>query len=175
VAETRVANRAPPQYLRYRARSVEGNRESLSNRLRSSWESKKLPPQPVNGRTETGWRAQSPRTFCQLIRQHQLDANPVKSWRRGSSAVPKLSREASREQVEGFVALFTDWALRDRNALLCQLNSYPRTKERRCYEATSESLRPADVSHSLGSRWGLLSAKWAQYRWHKQKPLLRDL
>jgi hypothetical protein len=38
-------------------------------------------------------------------------------------------REASREQVEGFVAHLADWAEKDRNALLCQLNSYSRTKE----------------------------------------------
>ena len=38
-------------------------------------------------------------------------------------------REASREQVEGFVAHLADWAEKDRNALLCQLNSYPRTKD----------------------------------------------
>jgi hypothetical protein len=40
-------------------------------------------------------------------------------------------REASREQVEGFVADLADWAEKDRNILLCQLNNYPRRKEER--------------------------------------------
>ena len=37
-------------------------------------------------------------------------------------------REASREQVEGFVAHLAEWAQKDLNALLCQLNSYVRQK-----------------------------------------------
>ena len=36
----------------------------------------------------------------------------------------KTLREASREQVENFVQQLADWADKDRNALLCQLNSY---------------------------------------------------
>ena len=36
----------------------------------------------------------------------------------------KTLREASREQVEAFVAHLADRAAKDRNALLCQLNSY---------------------------------------------------
>jgi hypothetical protein len=38
-------------------------------------------------------------------------------------------REASREQVEGFVTHLADWAEKERNALLCQLNSYLGSKE----------------------------------------------
>ena len=41
----------------------------------------------------------------------------------------KTLREASREQVEAFVTHLADWAGKDRNALLCQLNSYPLNKE----------------------------------------------
>jgi hypothetical protein len=36
----------------------------------------------------------------------------------------KSLREASREQVEGFVTHLADWAEKDRNALLCPLKSY---------------------------------------------------
>src|ERR1700704_116964 len=64
--------------------------------------------------------------LCQLIWQHQLDANLVKSYAVDFCGTKTL-REASREQVEGFVAHLADWAEKDRNALLCQLNSYPRT------------------------------------------------
>jgi hypothetical protein len=33
-------------------------------------------------------------------------------------------KEASRDEVENFVDHLADWAAKDRNALLCQLNSY---------------------------------------------------
>ncbi|MBZ5550007.1 MAG: hypothetical protein LAO22_18940 [Acidobacteriia bacterium] len=36
----------------------------------------------------------------------------------------KTLREASREQVENFLQELANWAEKDRNALLCQLNSY---------------------------------------------------
>jgi hypothetical protein len=38
----------------------------------------------------------------------------------------KALRDATREQVENFVVHLADWAEKDRNALLCQLNSYSR-------------------------------------------------
>jgi len=41
----------------------------------------------------------------------------------------KTLREATREQVENFVSHVADWAKKDRNALLCQLNSYQRPQE----------------------------------------------
>ena len=41
----------------------------------------------------------------------------------------KTLRDASREQVENFVRELTDWAEKDRNALVCQLNSYERPKQ----------------------------------------------
>jgi hypothetical protein len=41
----------------------------------------------------------------------------------------KTLRDATREQVENFVQQLADWAEKDRNALLCQLNSYLGQKE----------------------------------------------
>jgi hypothetical protein len=41
----------------------------------------------------------------------------------------KILREATREQVENFVIHLADWAQKDRNALLCQLNSYSHRPE----------------------------------------------
>jgi hypothetical protein len=41
----------------------------------------------------------------------------------------KILRDATREQVENFVVYLADWAQKDRNALLCQLNSYLGKKE----------------------------------------------
>ena len=66
--------------------------------------------------------------LCQIIRQHQLDPNLVKSYATDFCGVKTL-RDATREQVENFVAHLADWAEKDRNALLCQLNSYPAQKE----------------------------------------------
>ena len=96
------------------------------NSAPSSRESKKLPPQPVNGNGYGGPKVRD--RLCQLIRQHQLDANLVKSYAVDFCGTKAL-REASREQVENFVAHLADWAEKDRNALLCQLNSYLGSKE----------------------------------------------
>jgi hypothetical protein len=63
-----------------------------------------------------------------LIRQHQLDATLVKSYATDFCGVKTL-REATREQVENFVVHLAEWAESDRNALLCQLNSYLGQKE----------------------------------------------
>jgi hypothetical protein len=85
----------------------------------------KLPPQPANG-NYGGPKVRD--RLCQIIRQHQLDPNLVKSYATDFCAVETL-REASREQVEKFVAHLADWAAKDRDALLCQLNSYSSPKE----------------------------------------------
>ena len=61
--------------------------------------------------------------LCQLIRQHRLDAGLVKSYAVDFCGTKQL-RDATREQVEVFVAHLSDWAEKDRNALLCKLNSY---------------------------------------------------
>jgi hypothetical protein len=66
--------------------------------------------------------------LCQVIRQHQLDPNLVKAYAIDFCGVKAL-RDATRDQVESFVAHLADWAEKDRNALLCQLNSYPSLKE----------------------------------------------
>jgi hypothetical protein len=92
---------------------------------------RKLPVQPVTGKNGNNGIYGGPKVrdrLCQLIRQHQLDANLVKSYAVDFCGTKTL-REATREQVEGFVAHLADWAEKDRNALLCQLNSYPRNKE----------------------------------------------
>ena len=88
---------------------------------------RKLPPQPTNG-NGSGRTVRD--RLCQVIRQHQLDPNLVKSYATDFCGVKTL-RDATREQVENFVAHLADWAEKDRDALLCQLNSYLGS-ERRC-------------------------------------------
>ena len=125
VAETRAVNRALRKAYGIGICSVEeiGSFAEPRNRPR---ESKKLPPQPANGNGSGSPKVRD--RLCQLIRQHQLDATLVKSYATDFCGVKTL-REATREQVENFVAHLADWAEKDRNALLCQLNSYPVQKD----------------------------------------------
>jgi len=125
VAETRAVNRALRKAYGIGICSVE---EIGSSAEPSSRESKKIPPQPVNGNNGNYGGAKVRDRLCQLIRKHQLDANLVKSYAVDFCGTKTL-REASREQVEGFVTHLADWAEKDRNALLCQLNSYLGRKE----------------------------------------------
>jgi hypothetical protein len=127
VAETRAVNRALRKAYGIGICSVE-EIGSFAEAVPSSRESKKLPPQPVNGKNGNYGGPKVRDRLCQLIRQHQLDANLVKSYAVDFCGTKSL-REATREQVEAFVAHLADWAEKDRNALLCQLNSYPVNKE----------------------------------------------
>ena len=124
VAETRAVNRALRKAYGVGICSIEeiGARNESIQRFS---ESKKLPPQPTSG--NGGSRTIRDR-LCQLIRQHQLDPNLVKAYATDFCGTKTL-REASRDQVETFVAHLADWAEKDRNALLCQLNSYAVQKE----------------------------------------------
>jgi hypothetical protein len=125
VAETRAVNRALRKAYGIGICSVE-EIGAFAQPLQSSPEPKKLPPQPANG---NGHDSPSVRDrLCQVIRQHQLDPNLVKAYATDFCGARTL-REATREQVENFVTHLADWAEKDRNALLCQLNSYPKEKE----------------------------------------------
>jgi hypothetical protein len=124
VAETRAVNRALRKAYGIGICSVE-EIGSLAEPSQSSQESKKLPPQPSNGKHGTSTVRDR---LCQIIRQHQLDPNLVKAYAIDSCGVKTL-REATRDQIENFVKQLADWAEKDRNALLCQLNTYLGQKE----------------------------------------------
>jgi hypothetical protein len=124
VAETRAVNRALRKAYGIGICSVE-EIGSFAERAQSPRESKKLPPQPTNG-NHGGPKVRD--RLCQIIRQHQLDPNLVKAYATDFCGVKAL-RDATREQVETFVQQLADWAEKDRNALLCQLNSYLGQKE----------------------------------------------
>jgi hypothetical protein len=126
VAETRAVNRALRKAYGIGICSVE-EIGSFAEPPQSSRESKKLPPQPANGNGNYSGSKVRDR-LCQIIRQHQLDPNLVKAYATDFCGVKTL-RDATREQVENFVLHLADWAEKDRNALLCQLNSYPGQKE----------------------------------------------
>jgi len=132
VAETRAVNRALRKAYGIGICSVE--------ELGSSPESRPSPPQAKKlslQRTNGNYGGPKVRDrLCQLIRQHQLDANLVKAYAVDFCGTKTLL-EASREQVENFVAHLVDWAEKDRNALLCQLNSYLGSEEGAAYGCQS--------------------------------------
>jgi hypothetical protein len=127
VAETRAVNRALRKAYGIGICSVEeiGTPTGPADTTR---ELKRLPPQsaPANGKNGSGPRVRD--QLCQLIRKHQLDPVLVKSYAVDFCGTKTL-RDANREQIENFVAHLADWAQKDRNALLCQLNSYLAVKD----------------------------------------------
>ncbi len=121
VAETRAVNRALRKAYGIGICSVEefGTISTYAE---------KVPPPNGNG-NGNGAGPKVRDRLCQLIRQHKLDAELVKAYAVDFCGTKTL-REASREQVENFVQQLADWAEKDRNALVCQLNSYmPPTQE----------------------------------------------
>jgi hypothetical protein len=123
VAETRAVNRALRKAYGIGICSIE-EIGSVAAPTQSQRQARKLPSQPANG-NYGGPKVRD--RLCQIIRQHQLDPNLVKSYAVDFCGTKTL-REATREQVENFVAHLVDWAEKDRNALLCQLNSYSPAK-----------------------------------------------
>jgi hypothetical protein len=124
VAETRAVNRALRKAYGIGICSVE-EIGSFTESSQSSRETKKISPQPANG-NYGGPKVRD--RLCQIIRQHQLDPNLVKAYATDFCGTKTL-REATREQVENFVGHLSDWAEKDRNGLLCQLNGYLGQKE----------------------------------------------
>jgi len=125
MAETRAVARALRKAYAVPLCSVEELGSSCGG-LETAREVERLPLQPANG---NGYGGRTVRDrLCQIIRQHQLNATLVKLYATEFCGVTAL-REATREQVENFVVHLADWAEKDRNALLCRLNSYTRPKQ----------------------------------------------
>jgi hypothetical protein len=120
VAETRAVNRALRKAYGIGICSVE-EMGTIPN------VGEKLPPQNANGNGNgTGPKVRD--RLCQIIRRHKLDPELVKAYAVDFCGTKAL-RDASREQVENFVQQLADWAEKDRDALICQLNSYSRPKQ----------------------------------------------
>jgi len=124
VAETRAVNRALRKAYGIGLCSVEEIR-STSLPAQRQEPPKHTPKSASNG---NGTSSTLRDRLTLLIRQHQLDPNLVKSYAVDFCGTKTL-REATREQVEAFVVHLVDWAEKDHNALLCQLNSYLSPKE----------------------------------------------
>jgi hypothetical protein len=125
VAETRAVNRALRKAYGIGLCSVE----------ELGWEPKTHGPSDPQRSSSTaqnnGHHNSQPRLrdrLCLLIRQHQLDANLVKAYAADCCGTPNL-RDATREQIETFITNLSDWAAKDRAALVCKLNSYATPQE----------------------------------------------
>ena len=66
--------------------------------------------------------------LCLLIRQHQLDPILVKRYAADFCGTESL-RDTSRALVESFIAHLAEWVVKDREGLLCKLNSYAQPEE----------------------------------------------
>jgi len=124
VAETRAVNRALRKAYGIGICSVE-ERGCAASSVQAFGNSKKIPSQPAIG-NHGGHKLRD--RLCQIIRQHQLDPTLVKAYATDFCGTKAL-RDTTREQVENFVAHLTDWAEKDRSALICKLNSYLEPKE----------------------------------------------
>ena len=126
VAETRAVNRALRKAYGIGLCSV----EELGWSPRLSGGNQSNQNTPVSNRNNHHQNGQ-PRLrdrLCLLIRQNQLDATAVKAYAADYCGSPSL-RDASRDQVESFINHLTEQAAKDRDGLLCRLNSYPKNQE----------------------------------------------
>ena len=131
IAETRAVNRALRKAYGIGICSVE-EIGSYSAPVESRSDSPKFPPKGTSSKADgtggdkrncNGHKVRD--RLCQIIRQHKLDPELVRAYAVDFCGTNTL-KEASREQVESFVEHLADLAAKDRDALLCQLNSYAR-------------------------------------------------
>jgi hypothetical protein len=126
VAETRAVNRALRKAYGIGLCSVE-ELGWLSGPADPSREPQKQPvPAGKNGSSNGQPRLRD--RLCLLIRQHQLDPVLVKRYAADFCGTETL-REASRDLVESFINNLADWAVKDREGLLCKLQSYAQSEE----------------------------------------------
>jgi hypothetical protein len=118
MAETRAVNRALRKAYGIGICSV----EEIGS-VRGPMASPDLHKSPPNGSNGNGNGHKVRDRLCQIIRQHKLDPELVKAYAVDFCGTSAL-KDATREQVESFVQQLADAAKKDRNALLCQLNSY---------------------------------------------------
>jgi len=128
VAETRAVNRALRKAYGIGLCSV----EELGSAPRSkSSASSEQPQSSTNGNNGHGNGNSQPRLrdrLCLLIRQHHLDAGLVKAYAADYCGTATL-RDASRELVEDFINNLAELAAKDREGLVCLLNSYSKPQE----------------------------------------------
>jgi hypothetical protein len=121
VAETRAVNRALRKAYGIGLCSVE-ELGCLSSRA-EPLPTKGGAPTISNGNGSGNGQPRLRDRLCVLIRQHQLDPTLVKRYAADFCGKQEL-REASRDLVESFITTLADQAAKDRDGLICKLNSY---------------------------------------------------
>ena len=167
VAETRAVNRALRKAYGIGLCSVE----------ELGWEPKAYGPSEPQRASEAGnnngHQNGQPRLrdrLCLLIRQHQLDAHLVKAYAADFCGTPNL-RDASREQIEGFITNLADWATKDRPALSLQAQQLCRTARGQLMTRHIPGLHreTRNGSDELEGVF-LVRVDRAFYRWHPTRP-----
>jgi len=126
VAETRAVNRALRKAYGIGLCSVEELGWAPRSNASGSSDQRKASTNGNNGHQNGQPRLRD--RLCLLIRQHHLDAGLVKAYAADYCGTPTL-RDASREQVEAFISDLAERAAKDRDGLICQLNSYSKSQE----------------------------------------------
>ena len=126
VAETRAVNRALRKAYGIGLCSVEELGWAPRSSASGSSDQRKASTNGNNDQQKGQPRLRD--RLCLLIRQHKLDAGLVKAYAADYCGTPTL-RDASREQVEAFINDLAERAAKDRDGLICQLNSYAKQPE----------------------------------------------
>jgi hypothetical protein len=126
VAETRAVNRALRKAYGIGLCSVEELGWAPRPNAASASDHRQASTNRNNGHQNSQPRLRD--RLCLLIRQHHLDAGLVKAFAADYCGTPAL-REASREQVEAFINHMAERVSKDREGLICQLNSYSKSQE----------------------------------------------
>jgi len=126
VAETRAVNRALRKAYGIGLCSVEelGSFSAPQKSPAATPHSNGQPRSNGSGNGQPRLRDQ----LCLLIRQHNLDPTLVKAYAADFCGTETL-KEASRDLVESFVTQLAAAAKKDRDALVCKLNSYAQPAE----------------------------------------------
>src|ERR1700676_3302689 len=126
VAETRAVNRALRKAYGIGLCSVE--ELGWAPRSKASGSSEHPKPSTNGNNSQHNGQPRLRDRLCLLIREHHLDAGLVKAYAADYCGTLTL-RDASREQVEAFINDLAVRATKDRDGLICQLNSYAKPSE----------------------------------------------
>jgi hypothetical protein len=127
VAETRAVNRALRKAYGIGLCSVEELGWAPRSNAPAPPDQSQIPANGNNGQHNNGQPRLRDR-LCLLIRQYHLDAGLVKAYAADFCGTASL-RDATRDQVETFVNDLAQRAAKDRDGLICQLNSYAKRPE----------------------------------------------
>jgi hypothetical protein len=126
VAETRAVNRALRKAYGIGLCSVE--ELGWSPREPEPVVAKRQDPTPSASNGHSNGQPRLRDRLCLLIRQHQLDANLVKAYAADYCGTATL-RDAGRDLVENFINDLAERATKDREGLVCHLNTYSTSQE----------------------------------------------